>query len=186
MPSGFYCKRKHCMIKWHLCNVCPDRFCTSDTIFFPSIKVDKSLIIRILLLFLSMQCLIKLFYDCNYSFPPITCFVSRNCRAGIYCKYYLEFWNHTFRVPIWERKFHLGRMCPLRRWHPLISLNISKWKSDPSSLKNSILFWDKADCLGCIKSICFSGFCALVFWGTLCIAVFLSIFIVKNDALSIF
>ena len=69
--------------KIHLCNVCPDAFCTSDTIFFPFLREDKSLIVGIcVLLFLNMQCLMKLFYGGHViCFPPITCFVNRNSRG---------------------------------------------------------------------------------------------------------
>lgn len=107
--------------KIHLCNVCPDGFCTSGTIFFPSIREDKTLIVGFyIFLFLNMQCLVKLFYGGNViHFPPITCFVSRDSRGwNLLGGGYLEFWNCNLSVPIQERTFHLGRTSPnLKRWH---------------------------------------------------------------------
>lgn len=146
VPSGFSYKRKHCMVKRHLYNICQDGLCISGTMFCPFIKVDQSLILRIL--FLNMQCLIKIILWLQYSFPPETCFMRKNCRAGICCQGCLEFWEHTLRVPMWEQgHFTLGEYPLLRRWHLLILLNIRNLKPEPSSLTNSIIFWDRIDLL---------------------------------------
>ena len=52
------------------------------------------------------------------------------------------------------RIVYLGRISLLRTWRQSISLNISQLKSDPSSLNNFLLFWDRTDFQEFIKSIC--------------------------------